>query len=263
VRAVNLVPVDLRRAGSGGGSGSATGSYAVLGVLALALVLVSAWALTSRQATDKQAEVTRLTAQASAAEAQAANLAGYKSVVDVANTRRNAVLELIDARFDWASALRDVSRTVPEGVSLASMTATIAPGVSVEGGGSNPLRANNSGPAIEVEGCAPSQGAVSELISRLRSMQGVSKVALSSTEKTEGSGGGGDSAGTGGSGDCTGGSSERPRFNLVVVFGDGAATTTGTAATGTTTAAAATTTASTPAGTTTTASTTSSTGGTK
>jgi Tfp pilus assembly protein PilN len=219
VKAVNLIPQDLRGA-SGGGTGSPVGVTLLLVSLAVAVLLVGFWAVTSRQVSDREAEVARVNAEAQAAETQAANLSGYEAVVKAADERRTAVVELIEARVDWADALSDVSRTVPEGVSLTQMGATVAPGVAVEGASGNPLRASVSAPAIEIAGCAPSQEAVSALMSRLRSMKGVTKVALASSEKadTEGGAASSDSAGAQ-SGDCTAGSDQRPRFEIVVFYG--------------------------------------------
>jgi Tfp pilus assembly protein PilN len=245
VRAVNLLPKDLRSAGSGGGSGSVAGPVVLIATLALAVLLVGAWAFTTRQVKDREAEVTRLNAEAAEAETQAAGLASYESTVKVADERRTSVVELVKARFDWASAFEDVSRTVTDGYSMSSMKGTAAPGVSVEGGVSNPLRAAVSAPAIEVSGCAPGQGQVALLMSRLRSMKNVSKVSLSSTEKTEGSSGGTSDSANGAAGDdCTGGSSARPKFNIVVFY-EGAAGTTATTASGTSSTTSSTTTTAT------------------
>lgn len=239
MRAVNLLPKDLRSAGAGGGSGSAAGPLVLIGVLALAVVLVGAWAFSSRQVEDRQAEVTRLNAEAAAAEAQAADLAGFEAIVTAADTRRTAVVNTITGRVAWADVLEEISRTVPAGTTIDSMKATSAAAVNVEGGTTNPLRSAIDAPAVELTGCAPSQSQVAQLISRLRSMKDVDKVSISSSEKSEGSGaaGGADS-----SGDCTFGSDQRPVFEIVVFLAkkDGAPTT--TAAGGTTPAAASTTT---------------------
>jgi hypothetical protein len=51
-------------------------------------------------------------------------------------------------------------------------------------------------------------------MARLRTMRGVQRVSLSSSEKAEGQGGGGG----GNSGDCRGGNSKFPMFQLVIFF---------------------------------------------
>ena len=221
MRAVNLLPADLRRAGSGGASSSGAGAFVLLGALALAVVVVGLWAVTARQVKDREAEVASLNAEAAAAEAQAANLSGYEATVKVAKERRSSVVELIEKRFDWSDAFEQVSRTVPSNVWLTTMTGTVAPGVTVEGGAGNTQRAAHNGPAIEVTGCTTSQDQVAALMARLRAMKGVSRVGLSTSEKAEGKVAAAGAAQN--SGDCTSGSSQRPKFNLVVFYGESAA----------------------------------------
>jgi hypothetical protein len=129
--------------------------------------------------------------------------------------------------MDWSDAFEDISRTLPENVWISTMTATVAPGVGVEGGTANPQRGLVNGPAVELTGCTTSQSEVAALMARLRSMKGVSKVGLATSEKNEGgssSGTGDSSSGGGSSSDCSQTSSQRPKFNLVVFYGDGAAT---------------------------------------
>ena len=243
MNAVNLIPSDLRRAGSGGGSGSSTGAYALLGALALAVAVVGFWAFTARQVKDREADVARLNAEATAAEQQAGALAEYEAVVKAAQTRRKAVTDLMDQRVDWAEDLLNVSRTIPDKYWITQMAATTSPAVTVEGGPALTQRATHPGPAIEISGCTTSQAQVARLMARLRSMKGVSRVALSASEKTETSGGASTATAAGGpQSDCTQSSDKRPKFGLVVFYGDGAAvpgaTTATAAATGTTTTAA-------------------------
>ena len=236
MRAVNLLPSDLRRAGTGGGSGSGTGAYLLLGALAVAVLVVGLWATAARQVKDREAEVAGLNAEAAAAEAQAGNLAGYEGTVKVAQTRRASVVGLIEKRFDWSKAFEDLSRTLPENAWITTMSATVAPGIAVEGGAGNPQRASLDAPAIELTGCSSSQAEVARLMSRLRAMKGVTKVGLATSEKSMTSGGSGaaDSAADGRpSADCSQTSSQRPKFNLVIFYGAGT-----TAAPGATTAAA-------------------------
>lgn len=240
MRAVNLVPKDLRSAGARGGSGSPVGVYGLLAVLAVLVALVGLWAHAGRQVKDREAEAAQLNAEAQAAEAQAADLSGFEAIVAAAEQRRTAVVGSIESRVPWAETLEEISRTVPKGVSIDSMKATTSAAVTVEGGTSDPLRGSVDAPAVEMAGCAPSQGDVARLMSRLRSMKDVSKVSVSSSTKTAGDEG---ASGDTGATDCTGGSPERPQFSMVVFLTKpaGAASAT-TPATGDTTAAATTTT---------------------
>ena len=213
MKAVNLLPADLRSAGSSGASGSPLASYAVLGALAVLVVLATTWSLSARQVNDRRAEVARLDAEAADAEAKAASLSGFEQTVAVAKSRRKAVADVAKARVDWAAALQEVSRTLPENAWLTSAAATTAPGVSVEGTG-NPLRAGTPSPAIEIVGCTRKQDEVARLMARLRAMDGVEKVGLSQSQKTDAKVSGGTA--TSSDGDCRMGSSQYPQFNMVL-----------------------------------------------
>jgi len=243
MKAVNLIPEDLRGF-SGAGGRSSTAVYALIGVLATLVVAASAWALTDRQIAGHQADLAQLQAEAQAAEARAAQLSPYVTFAKLSTERQGAVRALAGGRFDWATALREVSRLVPEGVYLTSMIGTTAPGVAVEGGAGNPLRSALTVPALEIVGCAPSQSEMDKLLPGLRAMDGVQRVSLSASEKGEASGGGGGGEG----GDCRQGSDRIPQFNLVVFFrapnaagaaGPAGATAAAPAATGTAAPAAA------------------------
>jgi Tfp pilus assembly protein PilN len=186
--------------------------------------------------------VTRLNAEAAAAETQAGNLSGYEQTVKVAKSRRDSVVNLIEKRFDWSKALNDVSRTLPENVWMTTMAATVAPGVAVEGGTGNPQRSTFNGPAIELTGCTTSQSEVARLMTRLRAMKGVSRVGLATSEKNDASSGGvSDSAASGAANtDCSQSSRNRPKFNLVIFYGTGTASGASGAPSGNAAAAAAT-----------------------
>jgi Tfp pilus assembly protein PilN len=214
MRAVNLLPNDLRRAGSGGGSATGAGAYVLLGVLGLLVIVVATWAVSTRQVNERRAEVTRLNAEAQAAEAQAAGLETYRQTAVVATQRSAVVTKLVKGRFDWSGALRQVSQTIPDDAWITSMGASTSPAVNVEGA-SNPLRSNEQTPAIVVVGCTPSQADVARLMSRLRAMSGVTKVSLATSEKAAASEGGAAGASDG---DCRAGSSKIPQFNLVVFY---------------------------------------------
>jgi Tfp pilus assembly protein PilN len=243
MKAVNLIPEDLRGF-SGGGAQSGTPVYGLLGVLAALVVLVAAWALVDRQVADRKAEIVKVESEARAAEARAAQLAPYTTFARISKERVGTVRDVAASRFDWAGALREVSRLVPEGVYLTSMTGTTAPGVGIEGGSGNPLRASMPVPALEIVGCAPGQEDLARLLPRLRAMGGVERVSLASSEKGEMSGGTG---GGGGSADCRQGTDTIPQFNLVVFFKAAPAAPAAAAAGATTPAAAAATTPAAPA----------------
>jgi Tfp pilus assembly protein PilN len=213
MRAVNLIPADERRAaGAAGKSGG--GVYALLGGLALVVACVAALTITNKQVADKQAEATRLEAQAAAAKAKAGNLASYQQFNQLVTQRSASVRTLAATRLDWGATFAQVSRVIPSDVSLNKMVASTAPGA---GGGTVALRSALANPAIELTGCAPSQSRVALLMARLRRLEGVQRVSLASSGKSDESVTAGAGA-EGSSGGCQT-TDQVPQFQMVVFFG--------------------------------------------
>ena len=220
MKAVNLIPADLR---GGGASPSRAGNgvYVLLGALAMAVVLAGAWGIVGRSITSKKADLAQVTAEADAAEVKANRLAPYSKYAELRTKRVETVRSLARSRFNWPFALREVSRVMPSDVWLTNVTGTVAPGVNVEGGGGGgtSLRGSLAVPAIELTGCTTDMANVARFITRLRQIDGVTRVSLGSSEKGDGGGGaGGASSGGGGGGDCRQGSPKYPQFSLVAFF---------------------------------------------
>ena len=222
MRAVNLIPVDQRRGSSGPGR-SGTAVYLLLGGLAVLVLAVSAFVLTSNQVNDRRAHLAQVEQQASAAEAQAAALRPYRDFAALGDRRIATIRSLVGSRFDWERALHQLSRVLPTDVWLTSLSGTVAPGVGggAGAGDSGALRGQIQAPALELAGCTSSQSAVSRVLARLRRMDGVQRVSLASSDKgaMTPTGTSGPSATTSASsGDCRGGSDQRPQFSLVIFF---------------------------------------------
>jgi Tfp pilus assembly protein PilN len=222
MKAVNLLPQDLRRAsGSAGATGNAV--YFLLGGLGVMLVLVAAWAMASRSVAQGESDVARFRAEADAAEVRAGQLKPYAAFSAMRAKRVETVTSLSRSRFNWPFALREISRVLPENVWLTQLTGTVAPGVPVEdapGGPTTQLRSQLSAPAIEISGCTTSQEQVASYLARLRSIQGVTRVTLASSEKADEvtSSGGGGGAGKSQDNDCRQGDGEVPKFDLIIFF---------------------------------------------
>lgn len=212
MRAVNLIPQDARKGGRQPVglrlSGSSAGPYVLLAALAVAVVLAGAWALSSKQLSEHKAELARVQQEAQAAEAKSASLASYKDFATLSAARAETVSGLIKGRFDWSHGLREVARVIPADVNLLSLVGTTSPTSTVQGGGGS-LRGALPLPAIDLIGCAKSQSRVAQLLARLRAIDGVQRVSLSSSEKT-------DSASLSDS-DCRA-SSKMPQFQITVFF---------------------------------------------
>jgi Tfp pilus assembly protein PilN len=214
VRAVNLIPGDAGRAGGRSGGGA----YVLLAVLGALVAGVAYYVLTSNAIADRRAQLTQLQVQTRAAQEQADATQPYREFAQLAQARVQTIRQLGAARFDWHRALSDVSKAMPGNVWLSSLLGTVAPGVSVEGGASgatSALRAALPSPAIELTGCTTGHDGVVRLISRLRLVRGVQRVALADSAKQTAAGGGG---GGGAGGDCRHGHANLPQFDLVIFF---------------------------------------------
>jgi Tfp pilus assembly protein PilN len=228
MNAVNLLPRDT----SGGGHKAATGlaPYAVLGALALVVAMSALYTLTTRSLTTKRAEVAAVSAQATAAEAAAAKLKRYTEFSTLRKTRVENVKNLADSRFDWATSLHEVARTLPKGTWITSLRASVSPTASVDGT-TDQLRTALAVPALELVGCAPNQGTVADVVASLRRTSGAQRVTLSSSKKAATSGNNDNASSSDGCGNV-------PQFSVTVFYKAQSAAT--TAAAGATSASPAT-----------------------
>jgi Tfp pilus assembly protein PilN len=233
MRAVNLLPPDLRSgpkgsapAVSSGVENSGPGAFVVLGVLAFCVAALATYVLAGNTVKDRQAELAAATAKSAAVTQQVTALKPYADFESVANTRVQTVTDLANSRFDWEQALRDLSRAVPADVTIGTLKGTLAGDPAAAGSDA----AEAGTPSISLAGCTYSQTKVAELMARLRTIDGVTKVLLTKSDKEATAGtSGGDRNAPSAYGFC--GKTDVPAFQLSVVF-EGA--TSATAATGAT-----------------------------
>jgi Tfp pilus assembly protein PilN len=215
VRAVNLIPADAERGGGKISLKLAPATYALLGVLAAALVLVTMYVLANNQVASKKATLATLQSELTQAQAEASHLSAYAQFASLAQTRVQTVRGIAATRFNWSTALGNLARVVPHNASLQSLSGTVVPGANVGGGGGgSSLRADLQGPAFELMGCTSTQVDVARLISRLRAMPDVMRVALGSSNKSDNQQAGVSTSGSGGGG-CKRHSAS---FDLVVFY---------------------------------------------
>lgn len=228
MKAVNLIPADLRKE-RGRVSRTGAGPYVLIAALTAIVVMLSGWAMSVRQVSDREVELARVTQEAEAAEQRAAKLQPYADFARMRENRVTTIRDLSRSRFNWPYALREVSRVMPEDVWLTELIGTVSPAIQVEGGAANPLRANVNAPAVDITGCTTDHANAARFIARLRDVEGVTRISLSSSEKAEGAAGGGSSAGGvgGGDGDCRQGTDKYVQFKLVAFFEKSAAAATG------------------------------------
>ncbi len=229
MRAVDLIPGDARRgrASAPGGAPAALAAYALLGLLAVALAFVTIYVLTNNTIADRRAKLTSLQAQVAQAQAAADRLSGYAQFAQLAQTRVQTVREIAAARFDWHAALSDLSKVVPSNTSLQSLVGTVVPGAGAGGGsagsaGASAVRGDITAPAFELTGCTSTQDDVARLMSRLRLVNGVTRVTLGNSQKNDSTQTGASvspaSGAASGSGASRGCGPNTPTFDLVVFF---------------------------------------------
>jgi Tfp pilus assembly protein PilN len=220
VKAVNLIPAENRRGMRGSSVSLPTSpSYLIVGLLVVALAFVTVYVVSANTISSRTAKVASLKAQVAEEQASAARLSNYVQFAQLAQTRAETVRQIAAARFNWYSALSDLSKVVPGNTSLQVLTGTVVPGASPggtggsAGGETTSLRSDNSGPAFQLTGCTKTQDDVARLMSRLRVINGVTRVTLGDTQKP-GSVGGSSTTGSA-SGGC---GANAPTFDVVVFF---------------------------------------------
>ncbi len=221
MKAVNLIPVEERRGGSGLSGGRSGGAiFAVFGLVAGLAVLALLYGTASHQISSSKAEVASLQARTAQAQARATVLSPYTNFVSMREQREQAVQQLVDSRFDWAQAFHELGRVLPANVSLTSLSGTIGSSSGSSGSSSSTTSAAKASaatgatgasgapvssatppgsvPVFTLAGCTTSQANVAIVLGRLRLISGVQEVSLQSSTKAgpSGSGGGGVASGS-------------------------------------------------------------------
>lgn len=220
MRPVNLIPVEQRRTMRGEGPGVSLETRALLGVLAFAVLAVGSLVLISNQVNSKKSEIADIGRKQQTAAATGNALRPYGSFVKLQQARTSTVAGLARSRFNWERVLRQLSHTVPPKVWITNLSGSVSQGAGASsgsgasGGGGNSLRNSVQGPAVDLEGCAPSQSDSARMMARMRTLDDVSSVTLTRSElpETEGSASGGAASG-GGEQACP-----RYQFDILVAF---------------------------------------------
>jgi Tfp pilus assembly protein PilN len=211
MRAVNLVPADSRGRSKGPSTGMQVPVYVLLGFLAAAVALVTVFVLTNNSISSKTAQLSSLKTQVAQEQAAASRLGEFSKFSSLAQTRITTVNSIASARFDWHSALVNLAQVVPADTTLQSIVGTVVPGASSGGGGaSSPLRADVIAPAFDLTGCTANQDDVARLMSRLRLINGVTRVSFSNSQIT--------STATSSASSLQGCAANAPTFALTVFF---------------------------------------------
>jgi Tfp pilus assembly protein PilN len=216
MRPIDLTPSEMRQ---GARAPMRTGPipYILVGALVAVLAGVALLVTTGNQVTEREGEVAQLKRENAAAAHEARRLTPYVQFQTLHEQRLATVSSLANSRFDWERVVRELSLVLPADVWLTELNAS-ASGGEGSGGGSG-LRSAIAGPAMELEGCTVGQESVARFVTALKDIDGVTRVAVSSSElsaKAEGE------ASSGGE-DSEGGSECRTRkniakFSIVIAF---------------------------------------------
>jgi Tfp pilus assembly protein PilN len=185
MRAVNLIPTEQRRTPSGAGAGK--GAYAVVGVLAALVAMVTAYVLIANTVTDRENDAAVAAAEADRLEARAARQAGFANFAQIAQTRLQSVASVAETRFDWERVMRELSRIMPAGSWLQSADASVTGDTedTSDSATASGAAAAAAQPALTVVGCTPRQTEVAELMVRMRAMHRVTDVELNESTQDE------------------------------------------------------------------------------
>jgi len=227
MRAVNLLTPELRTAPDGkGSSGPAEpvtpggiGAFMLLGALALIVAGLAGYVLSNNTIKERKVALAQVSSRSAATVATANNLKQYADFETVAKKRAGTVQALAAARFDWEQALRDISRAMPHDVSLSSLDGNVAGGT---GTAASSTGGTSQSPSINLKGCTKSQTAVATLMSRMRTVEGVTRVTLARSDKGQAAAGAAGStpgaAGAAGSGANSCGKGSPPAFEMALFF---------------------------------------------
>ena len=196
---------------------------------------MAAYVLAANTVKDRQAELAAVDGRVGRGDHEGEGLKPYADFESLANSRVQTVKDLATSRFDWEQALRDLSRAVPSDVTLASIKGDLGGTQTATG-----IRGAITAPAITLTGCTYSQTKVAKLMARLRTIDGVTRVSLSKSDKeaTASVGAAADRRAPSATGYCA--KDGVPAFELVVFFEGHAAASTAPAPGGTATATTAT-----------------------
>jgi Tfp pilus assembly protein PilN len=217
VRAVNLIPSDARRRTSGRSVAPQGPGLALIGLLAIAVGFVTIYVLTTNTISQRKVQVAQLQAQVAQQHALASKLGTYAQFAKLAQARVATIRQIAATRFDWHAALSDLSKVMPANASLQSLTASVATGGTGGSSGADALRGAITAPAFEMTGCTRTQDDVARLMSRLRLINGVTRVTLGDSQKQGGSQVAAAATTTSSSG-SVGCGPNAPTFDLVIFF---------------------------------------------
>lgn len=221
MRPVNLLPPEDRR-GEHAPLRAGFASYAIIGVLVVALVGVVLVIMTGNQITDSKAELASLQARQAQADLAASKLAPYQDFATLSAARSETVSSLAQTRFDWERVLNELALVIPHRVTLDSLTGSAGAGGADTGTSTSSADPSITGPSLQLAGCAEGQNGVARFLAALRDIDGVTRVGMQSSQLGEQSDAATGAAAPAPGGDATASSCQtKPsiaRFEITVAF---------------------------------------------
>ena len=215
MRPIDLTPSEMRQ---GARAPMRTGPipYIIVGGLVAVLLGVALLVTTGNQVTEREGDVAQLKREDAVARHEARRLTPYVQFQTLHEERLATVSSLADSRVDWERVVRELSLVLPADVWLTELNASAS---GEDEGGSSGLRGSIAGPALELEGCAVGQESVARFVTVLKDIDGVTRVAVASSELPSD----GEGEVSSGGGESEGGSECRTRkyiakFSIVVAF---------------------------------------------
>jgi Tfp pilus assembly protein PilN len=188
MRPVNLIPPEDRLGERKPMRGGPL-AYIVLGALVIALLGITALAVTNNQISNSKAEIATLEEERASVETRAQALASFTQFHALREQRVATVTSLADSRFNWERVMRELALVLPDDVWLTTLSASASPATTSEGEAGVALRSGIPGPALELIGCARSQDAVAGFVQALKDIDGVTRVGVQASGLAGGSGG--------------------------------------------------------------------------
>jgi Tfp pilus assembly protein PilN len=185
VRPINLLPAKYQPARA---TGERSGiGYAAIGALAVVLVMVLLYVVTSNGINDANEKKAQAEQETAVARARIGQLQAFGDFQTLKVSRENAVKSIAQVRFDYERLMREIALVLPDDTYLTQFASSPA-GV---GGAEGTVAA--TGPTVTIGGCSPTHPDVATTIVRLRKLHNIVDVNLSQSNK-QASGAGADGA---------------------------------------------------------------------
>jgi Tfp pilus assembly protein PilN len=181
MKAVNLIPGEHRRARPSGSSSG--GAYAVVGVLAVLLVMLVGYVLTTNSLKQSESKAAAAQQEADALEAQAQQLGSFTDFASIKDQRLASVISTAHTRFDWERFMRELALVMPEGSWLQDTDASVYGDDDSSGGPADSSEAKAMNPSATLVGCTPKQTEVATMMKRLEQLHRVTEVSLNESAR--------------------------------------------------------------------------------